>query len=127
MLPVFPQPPINQPLPYQAFVPPPPQPQNYPQMDARVDYNAQLLQGFNQTHGRRRNQRRNRSSAAHSESASGSVQPPPQNPPIYQHVINFQHEAENQRHLQAQQEQEQERSMSLQQLQWQEQERYRQM
>ena len=40
MLPVFPQPPINQPLPYQAFVPPPPQPQNYPQMDARVDYST---------------------------------------------------------------------------------------
>ena len=80
MLPVFPQPPINQPPPYQAFVPPP---QNYPQMDARVDYNAQLLQGFNQTHSRRQNQRHNRSSAAHFESASDSVQPPPQNPPIY--------------------------------------------
>ena len=52
ILPVFLQPPIKQPLPYQAFVPSPPPPQNYPQMDAQVDYNAQLLQGFNQSHGR---------------------------------------------------------------------------
>ncbi|KAH0839775.1 hypothetical protein J3R83DRAFT_718, partial [Lanmaoa asiatica] len=37
--PMLPQPPVllNQPLPYQAFVPPPPQPQHFPQMGARVD------------------------------------------------------------------------------------------
>ncbi|KAH0834036.1 hypothetical protein J3R83DRAFT_11277, partial [Lanmaoa asiatica] len=37
--PILPQPPVlpNQPLPYQAFVPPPPQPQHFPQMGARVD------------------------------------------------------------------------------------------
>ena len=99
ILPAFPQPPVfpNQPLSYQAFIPPPPQPWSDPLMGARVDYNARLLEGCNQTHGRRRNQRCNRSSATHSESASGSTQPSPQNPYIYQHVINFQHEAENQR------------------------------
>jgi hypothetical protein len=75
-------------------------------MGAQVDYNAQLLEGFNPTHGRQHNQRCNQSFAAHSESAHGLVQPPSQNPQIYQHVVNFQHEAENQRCLQAQQEQE---------------------
>ena len=100
MQPAFLQPsiPPYQPLPYQPFVPPPPQPQNYPQMGVQVDYNAQLLEGFNQTHGRQHNQRCKHSSAAHSESASGPAWPP-QNQPIYQHVINFQHEAENQRYF----------------------------
>jgi hypothetical protein len=107
LLPAFSQPPMppNQPLPYQAFVPPPPQPQNNPQMGVQVDYNACLLKGFHQTHGRWSNQRCNHSSAAYSE--PGPTLPPPQNLQIHQHVINFQHEAEHQRYLQAQQEQEQ--------------------
>ncbi|KAN0073607.1 hypothetical protein V8E55_012214 [Tylopilus felleus] len=79
----------NQPLPYQAFVPPPSEPQHFPQMSARVDYNARLLQGFNQTHERRRNRRRGHFSVSHSE--PGPVLPPPQNLQIHQHVINFQH------------------------------------
>ena len=108
---------ISQPLPYQAFVPPPPQPQNFPQIGARVDYNAQLLEGFNQTHARRRNQRRHRSSTAHVE--PGPLLPPPQ---IHQHVINPQHETENQRYLQAQQEQGQQLQQQLQQEQMQRQE-----
>lgn len=94
-----PPPPFLQPLSYQAFMPPPPQPLNFPQMGAHVDYNACLLEGFNQTYSRQRNQRCSCSSAAHSESGPVSLQ----NPQIYQHAINFQHEAEKQRYLQAQQ------------------------
>ena len=54
MLLSIPQPPMlpNQQLPYQAFVPPPPQLQNFLQMDPWVDYSAHLLEGFNQTHDR---------------------------------------------------------------------------
>ncbi|KAF8551010.1 hypothetical protein OG21DRAFT_1524753 [Imleria badia] len=80
-------------------------------MGAWVDYSARLMEGFNWNHNRQCNQMHNRSSAAHSKPSP--VFPPPQNPQIHQHVSNFQHEAEDQRYIQAQQEQ---HSMGLQQL-----------
>ncbi|KAI6010574.1 hypothetical protein BKA83DRAFT_4132528 [Pisolithus microcarpus] len=107
---------------YQNFAPPAPPPQSVPQ---HVDYTARLLEGFNNDHGRRRQQRRNQRanniSTAAPAHAGPSHAPPPPNYHTYQQVSNLQHEAEEWRNQQAQQQHAQHlQAMQVQQLQeWQ--------
>ena len=84
-----------------------------------MHYNAHLLEEFNHTHDRQCSRRQNHSSAVHPN--PGPAQPPPQIQQVHQCVISFQHEAENQRYLQAQQIYEHEHFIRLQQLQQQQQ------
>ena len=100
----LPAPPPAMPWNFQPFAPPPQQPELVPQRDIlenRVDYSTRSLDNFNSSHQNCCSRQSNcwsttpqpANAQAGPSSASPAYPPPVQD---YQHVINFQNEADQQ-------------------------------